>query len=141
MKIKKNGVTINLTESDIKKLRKNILNEQRHVKETDQSSYKDLEWPLWNEENNLTEEEKQKLANLHNKYINNFDSKIGAVYELFRNSDEVKEYMELVEEMQYLQDSWSNSDDDYENHAYSVLDDILDEMHSTTSSISIWYDY
>jgi len=127
---------IKLNQQQINRMVKKVIKE-----ETDQSSYKDLEWPLWNEENNLTEEEKQKLANLHNKYINNFDSKIGAVYELFRNSDEVKEYMELVEEMQYLQDSWSNSDDDYENHAYSVLDDILDEMHSTTSSISIWYDY
>ena len=125
---------IRLKERDIHRMVKKVIKE-----ETDQSSYKDLEWPLWNEENNLTEEEKQKLANLHNKYINNFDSKIGAVYELFRNSDEVKEYMELVEEMQYLQDSWSNSDDDYENHAYSVLDNILDEMHSTASSI--WYDY
>jgi len=127
---------IKLNQQQINRMVKKVIKE-----ETDQSSYKDLEWPLWNEENNLTEEEKQKLANLHNKYINNFDSKIGAVYELFRNSDEVKEYMELVEEMQYLQDSWSNSDDDYENHAYSVIDDILDEMHSTTSSISIWYDY
>jgi superfamily I DNA/RNA helicase len=125
---------IKLNQQQINRMVKKVIKE-----ETDQSSYKDLEWPLWNEENNLTEEEKQKLANLHNKYINNFDSKIGAVYELFRNSDEVKEYMELVEEMQYLQDSWSNSDDDYENHAYSVLDDILDEMHSTASSI--WYDY
>lgn len=35
MKIKKNGKVINLTESDIKKLRKNILNEQHHVKEND----------------------------------------------------------------------------------------------------------
>lgn len=125
---------IKLNQQQINRMVKKVIKE-----ETDQSSYKDLEWPLWNEENNLTEEEKQKLANLHNKYINNFDSKIGAVYELFRNSDEVKEYMELVEEMQYLQDSWSNSDDDYENHAYSVLDNILDEMHSTASSI--WYDY
>ncbi len=125
---------IKLNQQQINRMVKKVIKE-----ETDQSSYKDLEWPLWNEENNLTEEEKQKLANLHNKYINNFDSKIGAVYELFRNSDEVKEYMELVEEMQDLQDSWSNSDDDYENHAYSVLDDILDEMHSTASSI--WYDY
>ena len=125
---------IKLNQQQINRMVKKVIKE-----ETDQSSYKDLEWPLWNEENNLTEEEKQKLANLHNKYINNFDSKIGAVYELFRNSDEVKEYMELVEEMQYLQDSWSNSDDDYENHAYSVIDNILDEMHSTASSI--WYDY
>jgi len=125
---------IKLNQQQINRMVKKVIKE-----ETDQSSYKDLEWPLWNEENNLTEEEKQKLANLHNKYINNFDSKIGAVYELFRNSDEVKEYMELVEEMQDLQDSWSNSDDDYENHAYSVLDNILDEMHSTASSI--WYDY
>lgn len=84
---------------------------------------------LWDKENNLTEEEEQKLIDLHKKYVGIISNKIDDVHNLFRNSDEIKGLMNVIDDIYNMQSSLEGKyhENDYERYAYDLLSDLLDD--------------
>jgi hypothetical protein len=87
---------------------------------------------LWDKENNLTEEEKQKLIDLHKKYVGIINNKIDDVRNLFRNSDEIKGLMNVIDDIYNNQSSLEGEyhENDYERYAHDLLSDLLDDTNN-----------